>query len=148
MADISENYTNNFECLSDEQKLIFLRTLIFLAKADDSFDDNELDFIETIADEYGLDKSRIHEYVSKDTEESLLADLKKISPRRVALELIKEMCFLAHSDDVLSDRETLFIGKSGQAMGIELEKIEQISNWVIDRIIWLEQAKLIFEDVQ
>ena len=28
-------------------------------------------------------------------------------------------------------------------MGVELEKIEQISNWIIDRIIWLEQAKII-----
>ena len=94
------------------------------------------------------DKKIIQNYINHDSEESLLADLKKISPRRVALELIKEMCFLAHSDDVLSDRETLFIGNSGQAMGIELDKIEQISNWVIDRIIWLEQARLIFEDVK
>jgi len=29
---------------------------------------------------------------------------------------------------------------------LEIEKIEQISNWVIDRIIWLEQAKIIFEE--
>ena len=29
---------------------------------------------------------------------------------------------------------------------VELEKIEQISQWVIDRVIWLEEAKLIFEE--
>ena len=38
------------------------------------------------------------------------------------------------------------IGKIGLAMGIELEKIEQISNWIIDHVIWLEQAKIIFEE--
>ena len=27
------------------------------------------------------------------------------------------------------------------------EKIEQISQWVIDRIIWLEEGKIIFEQV-
>ena len=32
-------------------------------------------------------------------------------------------------------------------MGVELEKIEQISNWVIDRIISAEEAKVIFEEV-
>lgn len=32
-------------------------------------------------------------------------------------------------------------------MGIDLDKIEQISNWVIDRLIWLEEAKIIFEEV-
>ena len=58
--------------------------------------------------------------------------------------LIKEMCMLAHADDELSDSETLLIGKVGEAMGVSLEKIQQISNWVIDRIIWLERGKLIF----
>ena len=74
--------------------------------------------------------------------------VKTIDNRRAALELIKEMCVLAHADDELSDQETLLIGRVGQAMGVELEKIEQISNWIIDRIIWLEQAKIIFEEVK
>ena len=49
--------------------------------------------------------------------------------------------------DELSDEETALIGKVGMAMGIDLDKIEQISNWVIDRLIWLEEAKIIFEEV-
>ena len=60
--------------------------------------------------------------------------------------LIKEMCILAHADNELTDDEVLLIGRVGQAMGVELEKIEQISRWVIDRVIWLEEAKLIFEE--
>jgi len=32
-------------------------------------------------------------------------------------------------------------------MGVELDKIEQISNWVIDKIILAEEAKIIFEEV-
>ena len=63
------------------------------------------------------------------------------------MELIKEMCVLAHADDELSDEETALIGKVGMAMGIDLDKIEQISNWVIGRLIWLEEAKIIFEEV-
>ena len=57
------------------------------------------------------------------------------------------MCILAHADNELSESETLLIGRVGQAMGIELEKIQQISQWVIDRIIWMEEAKIIFEEV-
>ena len=56
------------------------------------------------------------------------------------------MCMLSHVDNILSDEETLFIGKVGIALGVEMEKIEQISNWVIDHIFWLEQAKVIFEE--
>ena len=56
------------------------------------------------------------------------------------------MCALAHVDSELSDSETLLIGKVGLKLGLSLDKIEQISNWVIDRIIWQEQAKIIFEE--
>ena len=73
--------------------------------------------------------------------------MKIINNRRAALELIKEMCVLAHADDELSDSETLLIGRVGRAMGVELEKIEQISKWVIDRLVWLEEGKIIFEEV-
>ena len=63
------------------------------------------------------------------------------------MELVKEMCVLAHADDELSDNEILLIGRIGQAMGIEPKKIEQISQWVIDRLIWVEEGKIIFEEV-
>ncbi|MDO4162443.1 MAG: hypothetical protein Q4D80_05530, partial [Pseudomonadota bacterium] len=75
-----------------------------------------------------------------------LEHVSKIKNRHLALELIREMCMLSHIDNVLSDNETLIIGKIGLAMNIELQRIEQISNWIIDHIIWLEQAKIIFEE--
>ncbi len=82
-----------------------------------------------------------------EDDDAIIEEVKKIKNRRVALELIKELCVLAHADDVLTDEETLFIGRVGQAMGVELDKIEQISNWVIDKIILAEEAKIIFEEV-
>ena len=136
----------DFDFLTDEQKKVFIRALIYLAKTDGKFDDNELEYITAMADIHGISSEEIMKNQKSDNEEAILSDLKMIDNRRVALEIIKELCFLAHTDDVLSPEETVFIGKCGLAMGIELEKIEQISNWVIDRIIWLEQAKLIFED--
>lgn len=137
----------DFSTISDEQKLIFLRVLAHLSGVDGSFDDVEKQYIENIASNNGISADIVDEAIAHDSEEQILEDVKKITQRRVALDLIKEMCFLAHTDDELSDEETLFIGKCGLAMGIELEKIEQISNWVIDRIVWLEQAKIIFEDL-
>jgi protein-arginine kinase len=79
-------------------------------------------------------------------EDKILEEVKIIKNRHLALELIREMCMLSHVDNILSDEETLFIGKVGIALGVEMEKIEQISNWVIDHIFWLEQAKVIFEE--
>ena len=53
---------------------------------------------------------------------------------------------VTHSDGNLSNEEMLFIGQVGQAMGIELEKIAQISQWIIDYLVWIENSKIIFEE--
>lgn len=130
--------------LSEENKTIFLKALAFLARIDNKLDAEEIKYIKDAAEKYNLTQtSQIFEACS---EAEILQDLKKLNNRRVGLELIKELCLLGHSDSNLSDDETLFIGHAGLAMGIELEKIEQISNWIIDKIIWLEQGKEIFED--
>lgn len=137
--------TNEFVLkLSQEHKTIFLKALVYLAGIDGNRDEQEVRYIKDAAEHYNIDcPEKIFEKVS---EEDIIKELKKINNRRVCLELIKEMCLLGHSDSDLTDDETLFIGHAGLAMGIELSKIEQISNWIIDKIIWLEQGKIIFED--
>ena len=131
--------------LTEDQKVAFMKAFSRLAGADGHLDEDELAFIRSMARVYGISDKRVDEILKIDSDEEAV---KVIDNRRAALELIKEMCVLAHADDELSDQETLLIGRVGQAMGVELEKIEQISNWIIDRIIWLEQAKIIFEEVK
>lgn len=134
--------------LTEDQKIAFMKAFSRLAAADGHLDEDELAFIKEMAQIYGVSKHRAEEILKIDNDDEVVEAVKVIDNRRAALELIKEMCILAHADDVLTDDETLLIGRVGQAMGIELEKIEQISNWIIDRIIWLEQAKIIFEEVK
>ena len=131
--------------LDEEQKVVFMKVLARLANADGCFDKNEQEFIKEISQLYGISANKIEEIMNVKDDDEVVEAASLIKNRKVALELIKEMCILAHSDDVLSERETDFIGRVGEAMGVELEKIEQISRWVIDRIIWQEEAKLIFE---
>ena len=128
--------------MDEESRIAYLKAFTRLACADGSFDENEKRFIKNLAKTY-----HVSEIFSCAEDDAIIEDLKKIKSRRVALELIKELCILAHADDVLTDEETLFIGRVGQAMGVELDKIEQISNWVIDKIILAEEAKIIFEEV-
>lgn len=134
--------------LTEDQKVAFMKAFSRLAGADGHLDEDELAFIRSMARVYGISDKRVDEILKIDSDEEVVNAVKVIDNRRAALELIKEMCVLAHADDELSDQETLLIGRVGQAMGCELEKIEQISNWIIDRIIWLEQAKIIFEEVK
>ena len=134
--------------LTEDQKVAFMKAFSRLAGADGHLDEDELAFIRSMARVYGISDKRVDEILKIDSDEEVVNAVKVIDNRRAALELIKEMCVLAHADDELSDQEPLLIGRVGQAMGVELEKIEQISNWIIDRIIWLEQAKIIFEEVK
>lgn len=133
--------------LNEEQKLVFLSAFARLAGADGKVDEEEKEFITAAAMTYGIPAERLDEIWNTGSEEAFLQKIKIIDDRRAALLLIKEMCLLAHADDELSDSETLLIGRVGEAMGVELEKIQQISNWIIDRIIWLERGRLIFEEV-
>ncbi|MBQ9034956.1 MAG: TerB family tellurite resistance protein [Alphaproteobacteria bacterium] len=128
-----------------EQKKAFFQALVCLSGIDGHMGDEEVDYIMKVAKTYNINSfSEISNFSSVD---EVIANVKEqINYRPLALELLREMCTLAHVDNVLSDEETLLIGKIGLALGIKIEKIEQISEWVVEHIIWCEQAKLIFEE--
>lgn len=140
-----ENDMDYLRVMTEDEKVAFIKALVRLAKTDGTFDENEKEFIKELAILYGVPANRHEEIKNTDSDEDVLAAVKNIKSRKVALELVKEMCLLANADSDLSENETLLIGKVGLALGVELDKVQQISRWVIDRIIWLEQGKIIFE---
>ncbi len=130
--------------LTAGQKEIFFKTVAYLTSIDGHVDDEEVIYIKETAASLGFEQT--DSLFAQATEAELLAALKNFAPRPVCLELVKELCLLAHADRDLSPAETLFIGHVGLTLGLDLNKIEQISNWVIDNIILDEQAKIIFEE--
>jgi uncharacterized tellurite resistance protein B-like protein len=141
MTDASDCVRN----LTKEQKIVFVQVFVHLAEADGNFDDDEKAYVLEMAKTYGLTEK---DGIFADIGENELIEAVRVirKSRRAALELIKEMCILAHADNDSCVDEAVFIGKIGNAMGIESEKVEQINNWVIDRFIWLEEEKIIFEE--
>ena len=144
MSDLVNILPSYLDSATLAEKTVFFQALLHLAGVDGVTDDNEIAFITKAAQAQGIQS--LNELQGFEYEEKLLQNIQIIKNRRLAMELIREMCMLSHVDNILSDEETLFIGKVGIALGIEMEKIEQISNWVIDHIFWLEQAKVIFEE--
>lgn len=144
------NETNNKSFvtqMSQNEKIIFLKILVALARCDNNFDDEEKAFIKDSAITFGLSKEYIDEILAPMSETEIIESAAKITNRQAALQLIKEACLLVNSDGDLSEEEIILVGKIGQAMNVELEKIEEISQWVVDRILWLERGKIIFEQV-
>lgn len=144
MYGIKEILPSYLDTATLEEKRSFFEALMAVAGADGSYDNDELKFITEAALSHGVEN--LQKIMESQDAEKVLKNVAQIKNRHLALELIREMCLLSHVDNLLSDNETLMIGKIGLAMGIELEKIEQISNWIIDHVIWLEQAKIIFEE--
>ncbi|MBE6458616.1 MAG: TerB family tellurite resistance protein [Alphaproteobacteria bacterium] len=142
-----ENDMGYLATMTEDERVIFLKVLAKLAMSDGEFDDEEKLFIREMGLVLGVPESRYDEIKTKASDEEIVEAVKLIKDRKKAMALIKEMCLLANSDGDLSDDEVLLIGRVGQSMGLELEKVEQISQWVIDRIVWLEQGKIIFEKV-
>ena len=115
--------------------------------ADGCFDEDEKAFIRHVAAGFGISLTHLEEIFEVNDGEKIIEEVKKSIIagrhwnwlRRCAFWLMPMMTFLM--------KKRRFIGRVGLAMGIELDKIEQISNWVIDRLVWLEEAKIIFEEV-
>ncbi len=139
-------YGDFLEHMNDREVFIFLKILAQLASSDGQLQQEEKEFIQMVARSYGIEGEKLQQLLMSEDEEEVVKIAAEITNRKVALQIIKEMCLLAHSDENLSEKETLLIGKVAKAMNVELEKVAQISQWVIDRIIWLEQAKIIFEE--
>lgn len=144
MSRVAHILPSYLDKASEAEKKVFFQVLLHLSSVDGHIDDSELEFISEAAKSQGINE--VNTMADYKDEAEIIENVKIIKNRHLALELICKMCMLSHADNVLSDEETLFIGKVGIALGIEMEKIEQISNWVIDHIIWLEQAKMIFEE--
>lgn len=130
--------------LTDEQKIVFLKTLLYGSKIDGRVEEGEVKFIKKMATKYKVDD--IQKIFEPTSEQKILSELRILRERRVAMELIKELFRLGHTDYDLDDEEILFIGRVAAATGIEIKKVEQISTWIIDYIVWKEQEKIIFEE--
>lgn len=133
--------------LDETQRLTFIKILAKLTAVDGHIDEIEKDFVSDLAIRYGIPSSRMAEIWQETSVDELAKEAEKINNRGAALLLVKEMCMLAHADDELSDEEVFLIGRIGEAMGVSPQKVQDISNWVIERLIWLERGRLIFEEV-
>ena len=102
MSELHNIVPSHLASASKSQKLIFFETLLCLSAADGVQDDDEIKFISDNAKINGIDIEELENHCDPDT---ILQDVQKIKNRALALELIREMCFLAHVDNELSDEE-------------------------------------------
>lgn len=135
-----------FEHVDINQRIAFLAAIAYLARVDGDFDQDEKEFFVDLTKLYMLSKDAAKEAIRVRSEEQVLELVKQIEDPGLALVLIREMFYLGYEDGDLSDPEILFISKVGLTLNIPIEKMEQISSWVIRGIEWEEEGADIFSD--
>lgn len=134
---------SNFRFINKEEKAAFLTILCMLSAIDGNIRDEEIEYITDLASQMEAElKPSYFNY----PQELGVCKAALIKDRRLALELLKNMFALAYTDNIFTDSEGHFICEISEALKIEPQKVSEISSWIIDRIIWLEQAALIFEE--
>ena len=121
--------------LTKEEKIVFLRLLCKIIKADNVIDANEIGILKEVAERYGIDSSTMINIIKENNSVNITAEAAKILNRKHALQLIKEMCVIANVDDDLNDDELDIIIDTARAMNIEDDKIILINRWVLDSMI-------------
>ena len=95
-----------------------------------------------------MSKNDARETIKLRTDDEVLDAVKTITNKGLALVLIREMFYLGYEDGDLSDAEIIFISKVGMALGISIDKMEEISSWVIRGLEWEEEGDEIFYEFE
>lgn len=131
--------------LSYDEKIIFLKMFCVLIKADGSIDSEEINFLKAVAQKYGIDDQTTLQIIKNTNPDAYLAEAQNIRNRQHALELLKELCFLANIDDNLHDTELNTIINAARMMGVESEKLILINRFVLDSLILNKTGRIIME---
>lgn len=132
--------------LSDEEKIIFLKAFCAMVRADGVIDTKEVEFLKLISARYDVDNTMIVKIIKDAVNINLVEEVRKITNRKHALQLIKELCVLANVDEELHDYELSIIVDVAQALGIEDDKVVQINRYVLDSFILSKAGKIILEE--
>lgn len=131
--------------LSEQEKITFVRALIFLIKADGRVDDRERECIHEIVEIYGVG-NKMAAINAPMGEDVLLPEIANtVKDRHKALALIRELLTMAHVDDELGDEEVNFVEKVAAGLNIEPEKVLEINELVLERKNWLVKSVAVME---
>ncbi len=133
--------------LSLEEKKAFLDCFCCMICSDKQVAKEEIEFLKNIGKMYEVPEKDIVAIMKNLNRTEIIENIStQITERKKALQLIKELCFLANSDSGLDDAEIDFIIDIAERLNIENEKIKQINKWVLDKIVLLRTGDIILEN--
>lgn len=131
--------------LTADEKRIFVESFCCMVYQDGSIAKEEIDFLKGIGRLYSISEQEIVAILKGMNREEVMNKIEQITERTKALQLVKELCYLANSDTGLDDKEIDFIIDVAERLNVDSEKLKQINKWVLDKIVLQKTGEIILE---
>ncbi|MBR1825889.1 MAG: hypothetical protein IJ770_04810 [Alphaproteobacteria bacterium] len=126
--------------LTDSQKLVYIRMLIFLAKSDKNPNFIEKDFIKKIIARFQLNPALMQNLTVPNDFDDLPIVLQPINNYAVAVDLLHCLWFATSIDSKISDEEVRIIRCAAKILGIDDDTLLKINDFVLDEIMFIERT--------
>lgn len=143
MIDFFYHVSQNLKYAKEDHKVAFITILATLGNLDNDIKKEEHVFLNNLSAEINL---KFHPYYLNYTPEICIKNAPILIGTNLELELIKDMFILSYTDNNFTEEEAAFIYDIGKALKISSAKLKQISSWIADRIIWIEEGAEIFSN--
>ena len=131
--------------LNADEKLLFLRSLLAMIKADGRIDDKERTLAHELARLY--DVAGCSEVLKNPQPKSmLLNEMKALAGnRKKAMLLLRELLIIAHIDDDFDEKEMSFVEEAAQALEIDERLVLELNQLILDYKLLQVRAGKIME---
>lgn len=131
--------------LSADEKLLFLKSLLAMIKADGRIDDKERELAHELARLY--DVAGCSEVLKNPQPKSmLLNEMKALAGnRKKAMLLLRELLIIAHIDDDFDEKEMSFVEEAARALEIDERLVLELNQLILDYKLLQVRAGKIME---
>lgn len=131
--------------LNADEKLLFLRSLLAMIKADGRIDDKERTLAHELARLY--DVAGCSEVLKNPQPKSmLLNEMKALAGnRKKAMLLLRELLIIAHIDDDFDEKEMSFVEEAARALEIDEWLVLELNQLILDYKLLQVRAGKIME---
>lgn len=131
--------------LNADEKLLFLKSLLAMIKADGRIDDKERALAHELARLY--DVAGCSEVLKNPQPKSmLLNEMKALAGnRKKAMLLLRELLIIAHIDDDFDEKEMEFVEQVSLALGIDEKLVLELNQLILDYELLQLRAKKLME---
>lgn len=131
--------------LNADEKLLFLKSLLAMIKADGRIDDKERALAHELARLY--DVAGCSEVLKNPQPKSmLLNEMKALAGnRKKAMLLLRELLIIAHIDDDFDEKEMSFVEEAARALEIDERLVLELNQLILDYKVLQVRAGKIME---